>query len=132
MKNTQRKFEVKKARLGMGLGLFATMPILKGEFIIEYKGEIISSKEADKRVTKYLFEINEDYTIDGAMRENTARYMNHFCYPNVEAEIEAGEIKFYAAKDIKRGEELGYDYGEEYFNEFIKPNGCKCPICLCK
>jgi len=126
MSDTQRKFIVKRANPGMGLGLFADADIKKGEFIIEYTGELISSAEADKRLTKYLFEVNEWYTIDGATRENTARYMNHLCKPNVEAEIEAGQINFYALRDIQAGEELGYDYGKEYFNEFIKPHGCAC------
>lgn len=127
MANIQKKVTVKRAAPGMGLGLYAAEPIRKGEFIIEYTGELISSEEADKRLTKYLFEIDDDYTIDGATRSNTARYMNHFCKPNVEAEIEAGEINFYARRDIEVGEELGYDYGKEYFDEFIKPHGCKCP-----
>ncbi len=110
----------------MGLGLFATAPIQKGEFIIEYTGELISASEADKRLTKYLFEINKWYTIDGSTRENIARYMNHFCKPNAEVEIEAGQLNFYATRNIKAGEELGYDYGKEYVDEFIKPLGCKC------
>lgn len=127
MANIQKKVTVKRAAPGMGLGLYAAEPIRKGEFIIEYTGELISSEEADKRLTKYLFEIDDDYTIDGATRSNIARYMNHFCKPNVEAEIEAGEINFYARRDIEVGEELGYDYGKEYFDEFIKSHGCKCP-----
>jgi len=127
--NIQKKVEVKRAAPGMGLGLFAAEGITKGEFIIEYIGEVISAKVANIRKTKYLFEINEHYTIDGATRENIARYMNHMCRPNVEAEIEAGQIHFYALRDIKVGEELGYDYGKEYTDEFIKPNGCKCSAC---
>lgn len=129
MSKEKKIFKVKRSALGMGLGLFATRDIKKGEFIIEYLGELISAEEASKRLTRYLFEIDDDYTIDGADRKNVARYMNHFCDPNVEAEIEAGEIKFYAFKDIKEGEELGYDYGKEYVDEFIKPFGCKCPSC---
>lgn len=124
--STQRKYTVKRANFGMGLGLFAAESIQKGEFIIEYIGELISATEADKRLTKYLFEINEWYTIDGATRKNIARYINHFCKPNVEVEIEAGQLNFYATRDITVGEELGYDYGKEYVNEFIKPFGCKC------
>jgi len=125
-----RKYVVKRARHGMGLGLFVTVPLQKGSYIISYSGELISTQEADRRKTKYLFEIDERYTIDGSARENKARYMNHFCNPNIEAVIEAGEIRFYALHDIQEGEELGYDYGEEYFNEFIKPIRCKCPSCL--
>ncbi|QSH39456.1 SET domain-containing protein [Candidatus Kaiserbacteria bacterium] len=129
MSKEQKSFKVKRAAAGMGLGLFASRPIKKGEFIVEYKGELISAAEAETRLTRYLFEIDDNYTIDGAARDNIARYMNHLCDPNVEAEIEAGEIKFYALKDIEEGDELGYDYGEEYVDEFIKPYGCKCSHC---
>ena len=103
MKDTQRKFKVKRSAPGMGLGLFATEKIEEGEFIVEYIGEIITAEEANKRLTRYLFEIDDDYTIDGATRENVARYMNHLCDPNVEAEIESGQIKFYALRDIEPG-----------------------------
>ncbi len=127
--------KAKKVRVGKsfaGLGLFADEDISKGEYVISYTGEVISNEIADKLKTKYLFEIDDRYTIDGSDRTNTARYINHFCNPNLEAEIEAGEIKFFAIKDIKQGEELGFDYGDEYFNEFIKPIGCKCSHCYFK
>ena len=120
---------VKKSRVGMGFGLFVTTDFKEGDFIIEYTGEIISSKEADRRVSKYLFQIDEYYTIDGAGESNRARYINHFCNPNIEAVVEAGQINFYALRDIQEGEELGFDYGEEYKDEFITPFGCKCPHC---
>ncbi|PCI29386.1 SET domain-containing protein-lysine N-methyltransferase [Candidatus Kaiserbacteria bacterium] len=110
-----------------GEGLFTQTPIKKGEFLIEYVGELITSKEADSRKTKYLFELNDDYTIDGEEETNLARYINHFCEPNSEVEIENGRINFYATRDIKAGEELGIDYGKEYTDEFIKE--CKCPDC---
>ena len=113
----------------MGLGLFANKPILDGEFIIEYTGELISTEGADSLSTKYLFAIDENYTFDGSDRKNIARYINHLCTPNIEAQIEAGEIKFFALQNIKEGEEFGYDYGKEYFKQFIKPRGCKCPSC---
>lgn len=109
-----------------GLGLFAGEDIKTGEYIISYNGKILSTKYADTLKTKYLFEIDENYTIDGSSRKNKARYINHFCIPNLEAVVEAGEIRFYALKDINMGDELGFDYGEEYFNEFIKPKGCLC------
>ena len=99
---------------------------------MEYIGEIISNAEADRRSTKYLFELDSKHVIDGVTRENTARYINHFCKPNVEAEVVRGQIKFFAMRNIKAGEELGYDYGTEYFDEFIAPQGCKCPACRAK
>ena len=71
----------------MGDGLFATVPIKKGEFIMEYTGERLPTAIADERESRYLFEIDEDWTIDGSDKSNTARYINHSCDPNAEAEI---------------------------------------------
>lgn len=110
-----------------GLGLFASEDIKAGEYVISYQGKVLPTAYADTLKTRYLFEIDENYTIDGSGRKNKARYINHFCDPNLEAVIEAGEIRFYALKDIPAGQELGFDYGQEYFDEFIKPKGCACP-----
>ncbi len=120
-----KKVIVKKSFAG--LGLFAGEDINKGDYVISYKGRIISVEEADKLNNRYLFQIDENYVIDGSSRENLARYINHFCMPNLEADIVAGEIVFYAIKDIRKGEELGFDYGEEYFKKYLKKDGCKCP-----
>lgn len=113
----------------MGLGLFARVTIKDGDFILEYTGERIATAFADALNTKYLFEINKAWTIDGSPRSNTARYINHACEPNCEADIKKGKIMIHACRDISIGEELTMDYGEEYFDEFIKPYGCKCASC---
>ncbi len=113
----------------MGHGLFATRPVRLGEFVIEYTGNKISTKVADELTTRYLFEIDSEWTIDGAERSNIARYVNHSCDPNCEAEIKDNRIFFNAIRDIEKGEEFTIDYGEEYFDEFIKPHGCKCQSC---
>jgi SET domain-containing protein len=114
----------------MGHGLFATESFKLGEFVIEYTGRKITAELADKLETRYLFEINKYWTIDGSVRTNIARYVNHSCNPNCEADIKKGRILFTAIRDIEKGEELTIDYGEEYFDEFIKPHGCKCPACM--
>jgi hypothetical protein len=67
-----------------GLGVFARVPIRKGQFIVRYSGRKISTEMADDLDTRYLFEINARWTIDGATRRNTARYINHSCRPNAE------------------------------------------------
>ena len=123
---TVLKLEVKKSKAG--LGLFAGEPIKRGTKIIEYIGEKITADEANKRGGMYLFEINSRWTIDGKSRKNTARYINHACgkAANCEADIKAGRIWISAIKNIAAGEELSYDYGEEMFDEFIKPHGCTC------
>jgi SET domain-containing protein len=128
-KTSDVKLDVKKS--AAGLGLFAGEPIKKGAKIIEYVGEKISADEANKRGGKYLFEINSKWTIDGTTRKNTARYINHACgkAANCEAENRGGRIFILAKKNIEQGEELVYDYGVEYFDEHIKPHGCRCVSC---
>ena len=113
-------------RSSAGLGLFATRPYKKGERIIEYVGRTLTNAEEYSSRSKYLFEVNARKTIDGAVRTNIARYINHSCTPNCEPEIERGHIYIDAIKNIKTGEEFTYDYGEEYFDEHIKPYGCRC------
>jgi uncharacterized protein len=123
------RFEVREARPGTGLGLFARTAIKKGDFILEYTGTKIPTATADESDSRYLFEIDDVWTLDGPVPENTAGYINHDCHPNVEAEIEDGRIMIYAQKDIAEGEELTIDYDEEYFDEFLRPTGCKCASC---
>jgi SET domain-containing protein len=117
---------VRVGRSSAGLGLYATCPFKKGERIIEYVGRTLTNAEEYSSRSKYLFEVNSRKTIDGAVRTNIARYINHSCKPNCEPEIERGHIYIDALKNIKEGKELVYDYGEEYFNEHIKPYGCRC------
>lgn len=113
-----------------GMGLFAILHIIKGTDIVEYTGERIPTAVADERATKYLFELDDDWTIDGSVRTNIARYINHSCDPNSEAEIDGdGRIMIVALRDILPGEEITFDYGDEYFNEFIRPVGCRCSRC---
>lgn len=123
---------VKARRSSAGLGLFAQEPIRKGTMVIEYTGELITNDEADRRGGKYLFNVGSKWTVDGKGRENTARYINHSCRPNCEARTKGTRIFIYAIRNIRPGEELCYDYGKEYFDEFIKPHGCKCGHCRAK
>jgi uncharacterized protein len=116
-------------RSSAGLGLFATALIKKGDFIARYWGRRIPSRLADGLNTKYLFEINSRWTIDGATRRNIARYINHSCRPNAAASIVKGKIKIMAIKNIEPGDEITYNYGRNYFDTFIKPVGCKCTKC---
>lgn len=124
------RLKVKRAYKGAGLGLFAQEYIPKEKFIIEYFGREISSEEQYTSKSKYLFEINSKKTIDGTIRENTARYINHSCKPNCEVEIKKGRVLVFSKKNIEAGEELSYDYGKEFWKEHIKPIGCKCLKCL--
>jgi SET domain-containing protein len=114
-----------------GLGLFTTAPIEKGAFVIEYTGEKISADEANRRGGQYLFELNDHFTIDGRGRENISRYINHSCSPNCEPELSDDEnhVRIYAKRAIKAGEELTYNYGKEFWREYIQPKGCRCAKC---
>ncbi len=112
-----------------GLGLFADRAILKGKFIIEYTGSLIKTTYADTLTTRYLFDLENGWTIDGSAYDNIARYINHSCKPNAAASLKNGHIYIYAEKNISPGTEITMDYGEEYFKEFIKPHGCRCRPC---
>ncbi len=119
-------------RSATGLGLFATAPIAKGAFIVEYKGRRISTAEAARRETRgarFLYEIDRRWTVDGSSRRNIARYANHSCRPNAESDVVRGKVILRAIKAIKPGDEITYDYGEEYFELFLEPIGCKCAKC---
>jgi SET domain-containing protein len=114
-----------------GLGLFAGRDYKKGELVIEYTGEVISDDEAQRRGGKYLFELNDDWTIDGKGRQNIARYINHSCKPNCYPELTDNEkqVFIYAKRAIKVDEEFNYNYGKYYFDNEIKPLGCRCDHC---
>ncbi|HEX7882682.1 MAG TPA: SET domain-containing protein [Afipia sp.] len=116
-----------------GLGLFATQKIKKGSKIIRYFGPMLDSKNKkhDDIDNKYLFEINNRWTIDGSVRKNIARYINHACRPNAESDVNSRKRKVVirAIKTIEPGEEINYDYGTDYFKIFLKPIGCKCDHC---
>jgi hypothetical protein len=126
-----RPYRVGRSRTG--LGLFATQPIKKGTKIVRYFGPLLDSKKKkdDAIENKYLFELNGRWTIDGSVRENVARYINHACRPNAESDVKPRKRKVFirAIKKIEPGEEINYDYGTDYFKAYLKPIGCKCVAC---
>jgi SET domain-containing protein len=102
-----------------GKGVFALEPIAAGERLIEYKGERISWKEAlrrhphdpDEPNHTFYFALDEGGVIDGKVNGNSARWINHSCAPNCEAEEVDGHVYVHALRDIAADEELFYDYG---------------------
>ncbi len=130
-KPTPYRFRVRATRYGAGKGLFTEDFIKKGSFVIEYIGKKLPNAIADELGTRYLFDTENGFTIDGSVKWNTARWINHACDPNVEAELdeEVGRVFINATRDILPGEELTIDYGEDYFNDFIRGVGCKCVGC---
>ena len=128
---TSKPYRIGRSKTG--LGLFATKPIKKGEKIIRYIGPMLDcrKKKDDAVENKYLFQISKRWTVDGSVRKNIARYINHACKPNAESDVSKKKLRIVirAIKDIAPGDEINYDYGTEYFKEFLKPIGCKCDSC---
>jgi SET domain-containing protein len=121
------------ARAHTGLGLFATMPIRRGTWLLEYTGPLLTDAEAKKREdrgARYLFEINRRWTVDGSPRSNIARYANHSCKPNMEVEIVKKRILLRTIRRIEPGDELTYNYGRDYLDNYIPL--CKCGPCMHK
>lgn len=126
-KYTPRGHKLSVRRAAAGKGLFAEEDIPKGVCVIEYTGTILNEEEAEAAAgRKYLFEVSKKRTIDGNVPSNLARYINHSCRPNCESVVRSGRVFIFSIKRIKAGTELSYDYGDEYFDEFIKPHGCRC------
>jgi len=128
-KYTPGNFVLKVKRSKAGLGLFAYSAIKKGACIVEYTGKVLTKQEEEDSNSLYLFNAGGGVTIDGAARQNTARYVNHSCRPNAEIEIYKRRVYVFAKRSIKAGEELNYDYDKDYWEEYIKPRGCRCIKC---
>jgi len=125
-----RRFHIGRSKTGFGL--FASKPFRKREYIATYRGRRIPNDEADRleaRGSRYMFEINSRWTIDGSTRANKARYVNHSCRPNAEAVGRGRGIVYVARKRIKPGDEITVDYGKNYFDAYIKKSGCRCEKC---
>ena len=126
----KRSFRIGRSRTG--LGLFATEPIRKRAFIVEYKGRKLTTEQAEKletRGNRYLYEINSRWTIDGTSRRNLGRYANHSCRPNAEADTIGHKVIIRAIKNIRTGDEITYNYGRDYLVNVITRHGCKCDKC---
>jgi len=138
-----RRIQVRKSGVH-GKGVFALKPIARGERIIEYKGETISWPEALRRHPHdpsdpnhtFYFHVNEDRVIDGGVRGNAARWINHSCDGNCEADERDGRIFIVALRNISAGEELSYDYGliiEERYTPKLKAEyPCWCGSANCR
>jgi SET domain-containing protein len=117
MTMTNNPYRVRRSPIH-GTGVFATRGIDKGTRVIEYVGERISHREADKRYAAkaaddnhtFLFTVDSKIVIDAGVDGNAARFINHSCDPNCETVIERGRVFIDAMRDIRPGEELSYDY----------------------
>ena len=123
-------YKIKKSKIDKN-GLYANCNIKKGTKIIEYKGKLVTVKNSEKdpkfdnSKAIYLFGINKKYDLDGNFSFNTARLINHSCEPNCEVFGEGLKIWIFAMKNIKKGEELSYDYGFS-FDQDYKNYPCNC------
>jgi len=127
-----------------GNGVFAVRDLAEGEKIIEYKGEVISWKEALRRHPHdpaqpnhtFYFHIDDGHVIDGNVNGNAARWINHSCEPNCEADEVDGRVYIKALRDIAAGEELNYDYGliidEPYTEKLLSEFPCYCGSAQCR
>lgn len=112
-----------------GFGVFASEPINKNKRIIDYSGELITNKQSERREDIYLtkgciwvFRVNRNWSRDAAVGGNVARFINHSCKPNSYIQVVGKTIWVRAAKPIRKGEELTYDYNTE--GDKIIP--CQC------
>ena len=129
-------YKIKKSKIDKN-GLYASCDIKKGTRIIEYKGKIISVKKSktdpkfDNEKAIYLFNINKRFDLDGDFKFNIARLINHSCDPNCEVFGEGLKVWVYAMKDIRKGDELSYDYGFSYDENFRQfPCNCRSKKCV--
>ena len=119
---------VKKSRIH-NKGVYAKRSIAKDEHIIRYLGTRLTYKQASAETADdtYHYQISKRYTIDG---KNDARYINHSCEPNCESDIIRGVIWIIAIRDIKKGEELSYNYCYDSKEALDYPCRCGASICI--
>ncbi|KAM3600361.1 uncharacterized protein V6R79_022076 [Siganus canaliculatus] len=128
-----------------GWGVRTLQDIQRGTFVCEYVGEIISEAEAEMRQNDaYLFSLDDKpqdlYCIDARFYGNISRFLNHMCEPNLIAcrvftthqDLRFPHIAFFASENISAGEELGFDYGEHFWEVKSKLFSCECASSKCK
>ena len=131
--NGEHKYLTFKTSTIHGTGAFARRKIRSGTKIIEYIGEKLTKKEAVRQLeldNGYIFTIDEDYDLNGAVDWNPARFINHGCEPNCEAVDYDGHIWIVATRTIHPGEELTYNYGYDLEDWQEHPCQCRARTCL--
>jgi SET domain-containing protein len=116
-----------------GLGGFARRDIPAKTRIIEYVGERIPKAESLRRCeqdNEYIFALSDQFDLDGNVGWNPARFINHSCAPNCDAELDEARIYIVARRDIKAGEELTFNYGFDLEDYKDYPRRCGAPECV--
>ena len=123
-------YKIKKSNID-NKGLYASKNIKAKQIVIHYKGKLVTKKEVEKNPkfdndkAIYLFNVNNRYDLDGDFEYNDARLINHSCNPNCEVDGKGLKLWIFALRDIKKDEELSYDYGFGYDKDY-KQFVCKC------
>jgi SET domain-containing protein len=142
-KATGRRYQVRRSGVH-GKGVFALQPIAKGETLMEYNGPIITWKVAkrqpphdpDDPLHTFYFHLDGGKVIDGKYGTNAAKWINHSCAPNCEAEEDEGRVFIKTIRKIKPGEELNYDYGlvldGRHTKKVKKEFACRCGSKKCR
>ena len=140
-RKSYRRISVRRSNIH-GNGVFAATFIAGGARIVEYKGMRMGEDEADEKYGDddsphtFLFLLDNQIVIDANHRGNSARWINHSCDPNCEANEENGRIFIDALRDIQPGEELSYDYNlildERYTPALKRLYACGCGARLCR
>jgi len=115
-----------------GAGLFAGEPFAAGARVIEYSGARITKAESrarGERENAFIFALDDRFDLDGAVGWNAARFINHSCEPNCDAELIDGRIWIVARQAIAAGEELSFNYG--YGLEDFREHPCRCRAAGC-
>lgn len=138
-----RRIQVRRSGVH-GKGVFALQPIAVGSTIIEYKGQVITWTEALRRHPHdpadpnhtFFFHLDDDHVIDAGVGGNAARWINHACDPNCEADEVDGRVFIKALRRVRPGEELFYDYGlvidERYTPKLKREYACRCGARDCR
>lgn len=138
-----RYLKVRRSPLA-GLGVFTSRAIPKGTLLLEYLGERISHEEAGERYYAakepdafvLLFTVDRKVVIDGGVGGRAARYVNHSCAPNCEADELGGRIFITSIRDIPAGAELTYDYNMEAPSplprDWRRRYACRCGAPRCR
>jgi uncharacterized protein len=131
-KSKPPKWEIRRSKI-QGTGVWATAQIRSKSYVLEYVGEMIDKKESAKRCedsNQYIFHVDDTHDLDGNMDWNPARFINHSCEPNCEAEQDDdNRIWIRAKRRILVGEELTFNYG--YDIEDYRDHPCECGAANC-
>lgn len=126
------EFVVFRASSIHGCGCFAAAAIPPGSRVIEYTGERITKEESRRRCEQnndYIFAIDDACDLDGNVGWNPAKFINHSCVPNCEAQWIEGRLWIVSLRAIQPGEEVTFNYGYDLENYAEHPCRCGAPEC---